>query len=198
MRILSPLILSLFISASAQQEQEQQQQAQGAETTTVPVVTIIDCGKECADFVAAKLDAEKAASSELLASCRADVEQFQNTIAGLNDKLQILQASVKKSQNVEHELRQIHKDLEASCVRKEEAQKVLLAKAMEMAKTTQQQLMEATLEMKELTERLALQRINFKGMWEDVMATWRKVIAAVKKGSGAAVKKESEPPVPDF
>jgi hypothetical protein len=54
--------------------------------------------------------------------------------------------------------------------------------------------MEATLEVKELTERLALQRINVKGMWDDLMAVWKKLVTAVKKDGTV---KETEQ-TPDF
>lgn len=188
MRILYPLILALFtISVCAQEEAQAEKE--------VPVK--IDCGKDCADFVAARLDAERAASSELLATCRADTEKVQNEhekiVASLNDEIQTLKASIQKSREVESELRQINKDLEASFAKKEEAQKVLLAKAQDLARASQQQTMEASLEMKDLMERLESQRINLKGMWDDLMAMWKKLVASVKK----VTAKEQEQ-TPDF
>jgi chromosome segregation ATPase len=191
MRILYPLLLALFaIFVSAQEEA----QAEEVQAEKAPVT--IDCGKDCADFVAAILDAEKASSSELLAKCRAATDEIkqehEKTIAELQDEIKTLESNTKKSSELEKELRAQQKDLEAKWAKEAEAHRVLLVKAQDLAKKSQQQVVEATMEIKELMESLGSQRVNFKGIWDDLMAMWKKLVVAVKKDSNAPAPKEQE------
>jgi hypothetical protein len=57
--------------------------------------------------------------------------------------------------------------------------------------------MEAALETKELVQRLALQRINFKSMWDDITAMWKKLVTPTVKG-GAAKERASKRPTFEY
>ena len=186
MRILYPLVLALLaIYVSAHDE--------------------IDCGRDCADFVAGKVEEEKASCRQVQENLQKELDktvaahdsiknELEKTIASLNEEIKSLESQSKKGDELEKELRQLNKDLEAKWSKEVDEHKAMLKKAQELANKAQEEVIEAKLEIKELTDRLGSTRINFKGITEDLVEVWKKLVASFKKDVNTVKEEEVKKP----
>jgi chromosome segregation ATPase len=172
----------------------------------------IDCGKDCADFVTAKIEEEKASCRQAQNDLNKEhgktvaahdnlKNELEKTIASLKEEITTLESQTKKGSELEKELRQFNKDMEAKLSKEVEERskeveehKAMLEKAQELVKKAHEQVFEANMEIKELTDRLGSTRINFKGISDDLAELWKKLVAAFKRNVDTAKEEEVKKP----
>ena len=141
--------------------------------------TEINCGKDCADFVATAVKHEKTTlETELLKCQNANDElkkEHDETVASLKTELAQLQGHTEKAAQLEKQLKDLSKEIEKKYAGEIEQQKAMLKQAYELAKKSQQEVIEAKMEIEHLIESLGSTRINFKLIWDDVVGLWKKV-----------------------
>lgn len=144
----------------------------------------IDCAKDCADFVATVVKNEKAALESDLSKCTTQNEalkkEHDETVASLKAELTQLQSHAEKTASLEKELKAQNDSLQKKYSIDLEQQKALLNKAHELAKQSQQEVIEAKMEIANLVESMGSTRINFKLIGEDIVKLWKKIVTKVK------------------
>jgi Skp family chaperone for outer membrane proteins len=148
----------------------------------------IDCAKDCADFVATVVKNEKATLATLeseLSKCHKSNDELKkehdDTVTALKAELAELQTHTEKGAALEKELRAINKELEQKFTGQVDEQKKLLDKAHELAKQSQQEVIEAKMEIANLLDSMKSTRINFKLIGEDIAGLWKKIMDKFKK-----------------
>lgn len=145
----------------------------------------IDCAKDCADFVATVVKNEKASLVSELSKCHKSNDELKkehdDTVTALKSELAELQTHTEKGAALEKELRAINKELEQKFTGQVDEQKKLLDKAHELAKQSQQEVIEAKMEIVNLLDSMRSTRINFKLIGEDIAGLWKKIVEKFKK-----------------
>lgn len=171
MNLRSVLLLALFVSLSIVFDSVAAEE--------------IDCAKDCADFVASVAQKEKASLESELSKCKESNDALQkehdDTVASLKKELSQLQAHQQKAASLEKELRDLNKEIEQKYKIETDQQRQMLAKASELAKKSQEEVIEAKLEIQKLVESMGSTRINFKLIGEDIAALWKKLMSKVMK-----------------
>ena len=171
MNLRSLLVLALFVSLSI--------------VFSNVAAEEIDCAKDCADFVATVVKNEKASLEGELSKCKesndALKKEHDDTVASLKEELSQLQVHQKKAASLEKELRDLNQEIEKKYKTETEQQKQMLAKASELAKKSQQEVIEAKLEIQKLVDSMGSTRINFKLIGEDIVNLWKKLVSKIMK-----------------
>lgn len=155
---------------------------------------LIDCGKDCADYVATAVKNGKSALEADLTKCHKANDELKKerdeTVASLKTELTNLKEHARKSGELEQELRDLNRELEKKYAGELEQQKAMLEKAHELAKKSQQEVIEAKMEILKLSDSLGNTRINLKLIWEDTVGLWKKVVDKFKKDHVDQTKSE--------
>lgn len=145
----------------------------------------IDCGKDCAEFVSTVVTNEKRSLMSELNKCKASNDELKkehdDTVASLKEELAQLKKHQEKSSALEKELRAMNDDLQKKHTTELEQQKAMVAKAHELAKQSQQEVIEAKMEISNLVDSMGSTRINFKLIGEDIVGLWKKLMDKFKK-----------------
>jgi len=175
MNLRSIFLLALFVSLSVVFADEGAEAAEVAEAAEA-----IDCAKDCADFVATVVKNEKTTLEADLSKCNKanDVlkKEHDDTVASLKKELTQLQEHSQKSAALEKELRELNKEIEKKYKNETEQQKQMLAKASELAKQSQKEVLEAKIELQNIIESMGSTRVNFKLIGEDIANLWKKIV----------------------
>jgi AAA15 family ATPase/GTPase len=152
----------------------------------------IDCAKDCADFVSAVAQKEKAAVEDKLSQCQKSNEELKKehdeTVASLKAEVKLLQEHTEKAAAAEKELRELNKQMEKKFTVETEQQKKMMLKASELAQKSQQEVIEAKMELQKIIETMSTTRINFKLIGEDIAGIWKKIMEKIEK----LMKKDDE------